>query len=209
VKRGDDLREHMLFAAKDVFLDHGFERASMDLIAARAGTTKRTLYAHFENKEKLFLAVIELTRGLALDRLKAPADYGDDPEHALVAFCGRFLETLVWDRSIRMSRLTIAEVERFRDGAARFHEAMFGTAQARLETYLRDRLALTKKSATVAATELLGRVLYPAFTEALFGLGPVIERHDGDGFAPGLDLKPIRTAVADLIQTARAPSRAR
>jgi hypothetical protein len=32
--------------AKDVFLETGYERASMDAVAARAGTSKRSLYAH-------------------------------------------------------------------------------------------------------------------------------------------------------------------
>ena len=36
----------------------------MDVIAARVATSKRTLYAHCESKVKLFLAVIELVRGL-------------------------------------------------------------------------------------------------------------------------------------------------
>jgi AcrR family transcriptional regulator len=44
-KRGLELREHMLYAAKNVFLEVGFERASMDVIAARAKTSKRTLSA--------------------------------------------------------------------------------------------------------------------------------------------------------------------
>src|SRR3954463_13481033 len=136
-RRGDELREHMLFIAKDVFTEVGFERTSMDLIAARAATTKRTLYAHFESKEKLFLAVLELVRGLLLDRLKTPGDYAADPDQALVLYCGRFLELVVWQKSIRMCRLSIAESERFPDGAARFHEAIFGTAQDRLEAFLR------------------------------------------------------------------------
>jgi len=59
-RRGDKLREHILWIAKDVFLEMGFERASMDVVAARAETSKRSLYAHFESKEKLFLAVIDL-----------------------------------------------------------------------------------------------------------------------------------------------------
>ena len=69
-RRGDKLREHILWTAKDVFLEMGFERASMDVVAGRAETSKRTLYAHFESKEKLFLAVIELVRGLFLGRLE-------------------------------------------------------------------------------------------------------------------------------------------
>ena len=67
--RGEQLRRHILFAAKDVFLETGYERASMDTVAARAGTSKRSLYAHFESKDKLFLAVLDFVRELYLGRL--------------------------------------------------------------------------------------------------------------------------------------------
>ena len=41
------------------------------MIAERAKTSKRTLYAHFENKQKLYLAVVALIRGLYLDKLQS------------------------------------------------------------------------------------------------------------------------------------------
>ena len=66
-RRGDELRKHVLQVARGVFLEMGFERASMDEVASRAETTKRSLYAHFESKEKLFLAVIERMRGRFLE----------------------------------------------------------------------------------------------------------------------------------------------
>lgn len=194
-RRGDDLRDRILSAAKDVFLAHGFERASMDLIAEKADTTKRTLYAHFESKEKLFLAIVDYTRELLAARLKFPADYGDDPEHALVLFCGRFLETMIRNRSIRMCRLTLAEAGRFPDGAVLFHEAIFGTVQDRLARHLRERMAVPKSTATRAAVDLLGRILYPRFTRALFGAEPEVGEH--------VDLKPIRAAVAETLRAAR------
>jgi AcrR family transcriptional regulator len=50
-KRSGTLRENILWAAPDVFLESGYDRASMDVVASRAKTTKRTLYAHFANKE--------------------------------------------------------------------------------------------------------------------------------------------------------------
>ena len=112
-RRGDELSEHILFAAKDVFLELGFERASMDVIAERAKTSKRTLYAHFESKEKLYLAVIDLIRGLYLGKLRSPADYAEDTSEALVQFCGRFMELRLWTAAIRMYRLAISEAERF------------------------------------------------------------------------------------------------
>ncbi|HWN56582.1 MAG TPA: helix-turn-helix domain-containing protein, partial [Methylomirabilota bacterium] len=47
-------RVAILEAAKNVFSEQGYELATMDDIAERAATTKRTVYAHFENKETLF-----------------------------------------------------------------------------------------------------------------------------------------------------------
>src|ERR1041384_2762934 len=96
-RRGGELREPLLRAGKDVFLEMGYERASMDAVAARAETSKRSLYAHFESKEKLFAAVIELVRGLLLGRLRMPGDYSEEPAEALVMFCGRYLETLLYE----------------------------------------------------------------------------------------------------------------
>lgn len=50
-RRGEALREHILDTAKLAFLEDGFERTSMDAIAARAETSKRPLYAHFPTKD--------------------------------------------------------------------------------------------------------------------------------------------------------------
>ena len=51
--------ERLLDAATAVFAEEGFEGATMEAIAARAGTTKPTLYARFGSKEELFAAVYE------------------------------------------------------------------------------------------------------------------------------------------------------
>ena len=119
-RRGEKLSEHILWIAKDVFLEMGFERASMDVVASRAETSKRTLYAHFKSKKKLFLAVIELVRGLFLSRLRMPGDYSEKPVDALVMFCGRYLEILLYEGSIRMIRVSMAETERFPEQAAEY-----------------------------------------------------------------------------------------
>jgi TetR/AcrR family transcriptional repressor of mexJK operon len=41
-----------------MFTAHGFERVSMDQIAAEAGVSKLTVYSHFGDKETLFSAAI-------------------------------------------------------------------------------------------------------------------------------------------------------
>ena len=200
-RRGDKLREHILWVAKDVFLEMGFERASMDVVASRAETSKRSLYAHFESKEKLFLAVIDLVRGLFLSRLRMPGDYSAKPAEALVMFCGRYLEILLYEGSIRMCRLGIAETARFPEGSAQYFDVIFSTVHQRLSAYLKGTFELTAKAASEAAQKLLGRVIYPRFLRALFGIDEPAERFDVDAISPDFDLKPIRKAVAELMES--------
>ena len=200
-KRGDQLREHILWVAKDVFLEVGFERASMDVVASRAETSKRSLYAHFESKEKLFLAVIDLVRGLFLDKLKHPGDYAPKPADALVMFCARYLEVMLFQHSVQMCRVAMAEAARFPEGAARYFDVLFTEVQRRLTAYLRDTFELSPKAGAQAAQSLLGRILYPRLPRAFFGIDPLAERFDDEALAPGFDLKPIRRAVAELIET--------
>ncbi|HEX9334432.1 MAG TPA: TetR/AcrR family transcriptional regulator [Pseudonocardiaceae bacterium] len=45
-------------AARTVFGREGFTRASVDAIATEAGVSKRTIYNHYPDKERLFLSVI-------------------------------------------------------------------------------------------------------------------------------------------------------
>lgn len=51
-------REAFLVAAKEVFQEMSFDRASMDEIAARVGSSKATLYRYFDTKEALFQELI-------------------------------------------------------------------------------------------------------------------------------------------------------
>jgi AcrR family transcriptional regulator len=198
-RRGGALREHILYAAKDVFLEMGFERASMDAIAERAGTSKRTLYAHFESKEKLFFAIIDVARAGFSDRLKQPGDYSGDPVEALTLFCARLLQMMHWAPVVRMWRMSIAEVDRFPEGATAYYNAMFPEIQDRLSDYLRTAFALSPKAAASAAQELLGKLMYPAFPRLLFGLEPLEGTFDER--ATGIDLKPIRKLVCATIAT--------
>jgi len=49
----------ILAAARDEFAEHGLGGARVDRIAERAGLNKRLIYYYFEDKEKLFQAVLE------------------------------------------------------------------------------------------------------------------------------------------------------
>ena len=200
-KRGEKAREHILWADKNAFLELGFERASMDEIAARAQTSKRTLYAHFESKENLYLAVVEMVGDLYLylEKLKPPSDYGDNPAQALVSYCGRFLEIVLFAPSIQMSRISIVGAERSPDGATDYFNAIFTAAHERLSDYLAATFTLSPQASSDAAQKLLGRVLHPRFLRALFGVDELSSHLGEDSIRDDLDLEPIRRAVAALL----------
>jgi len=200
-RRGDALREHILWVAKEVFLEHGFERASMDEVASRAQTSKRSLYAHFENKEKLFLAVIELVRGLFLSRIKEPSAYSTKPAEALEAFCARYLEALLYESSIKMLRVSMAETARFPEGAAKHHDVLFTEVSARVSNYLKATFSLNARVSADAAQRLIARLLFPRLPRALFGLEDLVEEFDEHALSPKIDVKAVRKAVAELLAT--------
>lgn len=56
-------REAILMAAIAVFAEHGYQGATMDQIARRAGVAKGTAYLHFADKADLFYAVFERWAG--------------------------------------------------------------------------------------------------------------------------------------------------
>lgn len=57
--RGVARRQAFLQAAREVFLEQGYEAASVNDVVRRAGGSLATLYAQFGNKEGLFLAVTQ------------------------------------------------------------------------------------------------------------------------------------------------------
>lgn len=87
-------------AAHSHFNAHGFERASVDAIAADAGVSKMTIYSHFASKEGLFEAVIRdrtdrVMGGLAGVEALDPTQ----PQKALLAVGEQFL-TLVREEEV-------------------------------------------------------------------------------------------------------------
>lgn len=67
-------RQKIIDAAYDIFYRHGFKRAGMDEIAGTAGITKRTLYTHFESKDKLLEEVLQQQHALGISRIASWAD---------------------------------------------------------------------------------------------------------------------------------------
>jgi TetR/AcrR family transcriptional regulator, regulator of autoinduction and epiphytic fitness len=192
-RRGAVLREHILDTAKLAFLEDGFERTSMDAIAARAETSKRSLYAHFPTKDALFLAVLERTRALFGARMRTPAEYSGQPAEAVVRYCGRFVQLLRWSSVARMLRLGIAEADRLPDLAAGLYDVLFGVTVGDLASHLGTAFGLATDEAEAAANELIGLVIHPTLPRLLLGVEPFAdETPEETRLAADVDLDRIR-----------------
>ncbi|MFI5589541.1 TetR/AcrR family transcriptional regulator [Amycolatopsis sp. NPDC051758] len=205
-RRGEALREHILDTAKLAFLETGFERTSMDAIAALAETSKRSLYAHFPTKDALFLAVVERIRALFGARMGAPADYAGEPAEAVVRYCGRFVQLLRWSSVGKMVRLGIGEADRLPELAAGLFDVLFGITTGNLATHLETASGLAAAEAEVVANELIGLTIHPALPRLLFGVDPLTDELPQPAhLAADVDLDRIRRFLDHLVPTPPQP----
>ncbi|HEY5319671.1 MAG TPA: TetR/AcrR family transcriptional regulator [Galbitalea sp.] len=199
-RRGDTLREHILEVAKYAFLELGFERTSMDALAARAETSKRSLYAYFPTKDELFLAVIDRAHELFRGRMQTPGHYSTDPAEATALYCGRFLQMLAWAPILQTCRMGITEASRLPEAAAQLYEIFFGTATNRLASYLAAEYDLDAGEAESIASRLLGMTVYPTLPLALFGISKLRDDlPDEASIETDVDMKAIREATTSAL----------
>lgn len=72
--RSELKRQAILEAAKRAFLEHGVQGTSMDMLAAMAEVSKRTVYNHFESKEALVMSLMSELWQQAKHQLSATYD---------------------------------------------------------------------------------------------------------------------------------------
>ncbi|KYF70449.1 TetR/AcrR family transcriptional regulator [Sorangium cellulosum] len=109
-------RAQIRAAARRLFLEHGLGATSTDAIAAEAGVSKRTLYAHYPSKELLLQSVIEeLLAGPGQRGLTMVAPLPEDApafRDALAGFLRAVLATLMQPDYIGLVRVVVAEIPR-------------------------------------------------------------------------------------------------
>ncbi|QIX52662.1 TetR/AcrR family transcriptional regulator [Rhodococcus sp. DMU1] len=103
-------------AALHLFLENGYEGATMNAIAAAAGTTKPSLYARFPTKEAVFRSVLEwaMTQADWPTPEQEPPDL-DDLEGALTAVAEAALRRALDPSMIRLQQIAIAYASRYPD----------------------------------------------------------------------------------------------
>ncbi len=182
----DPREETILLAAFDVFIERGYEGATMLEIATRARVSKLTLYAHFADKEGLFEALIAWGAGrYTLDFAAIEALAEADPKAALEAYALALTRFMTRWQSLALYRIAIGEYAR-RPQIARGHHARIAADRDERIGALVGRLAAAGHIETGAeadfAADLMAVLRGDLYFDALSGARPAptkpeVERH--------------------------------
>ncbi len=168
--RTETRRAAIIDVAARIFLQSGYERASMDDIAARAGGSKATLYGYFPTKEELFMTVIRQKMGQVGHALHDLAlRGGEDPGEVLGQFGREYLASTQSAEARALKRVLSGYLERDEKAAQSFWAGGVQKMFDRVERYLADateagRLAVPEPK--VASKQLLS-LLEAEFTWTL------------------------------------------
>jgi len=163
MSRSEQKRAQILEAATELFCGQGFPNTSMDEVAKKAGVSKQTVYAHFGNKDDLFLAAIE-SKCVVYQLTEVLADPAQ-PESALALFAEYFGELIASDDAITVYRACVSQVETHPEPAQLYFEAgpehmlgLLGDYFTRVEDHGRYRFGDKRRAATRLCLMLFGEL---------------------------------------------------
>jgi AcrR family transcriptional regulator len=100
-------------AALRLFAERGFAATRLEDVAVAAGVSKGTVYLYFENKEKLFEAVVRDTVTPNIDQIEALVDAFDGSTPNLLRTLGTVVVTALDGPLPAVAKLVIAESGNF------------------------------------------------------------------------------------------------
>ncbi len=174
---GQDLRKYrqILEGARKVFLEKGFDAASMNDIARVAGVSKGTLYVYFENKERLFLDLIAEEKRADLWPIVS-LDHGDhDIEAVLNRFGQEFLKLLTRPYYIKAMRTVFSIVERMPEIGADYYARGPQVCMGKLAQYLEAQVkagVVAIDDCTLAAQQFMDLSQSGVLRQLLFNAAP-------------------------------------
>ncbi|MFI6736352.1 TetR/AcrR family transcriptional regulator [Nonomuraea sp. NPDC050451] len=179
-------RAAVMRAAQEAFIQEGYGGASIDKIAADAGVSKQTVYNHFGDKQRLFLAVVEAARAEADAQSVVDDSLLRSPEHLkrdLTTLGTELLRVVLDERISAMRRLLIAEAARHPE----LNDRCGGGGQGRgtiprVVEWLTLRLALLTVQGVLdvpdpeeAASHFVALLSFPGQQQSNYGAQPLTE----------------------------------
>jgi len=112
-KRKSHKYHNILNSAGAVFAEHGFYKATISQIAARAGVADGTLYLYFKNKDDILYQYLSFKTDVVFEKMNAAVAKGTDAESKLRNLIRCHLEEFQRDKN--MAIIFQSEVRYLRD----------------------------------------------------------------------------------------------
>ncbi len=130
-------RQQLMEGARRVFLEHGFDGASVGDIVRAAGISKGTLYAYFPSKEKLFETLVFEDKRKQAEAICVLDDGDENARRVLTKLGTSMIEMMAKPDHVALVRIVIGASAKFPEIGRAFYEAGPGYGIARLAEYLR------------------------------------------------------------------------
>jgi AcrR family transcriptional regulator len=167
-------RRQILDGARKVFMDLGFDGASMGEIARSAGVSKGTLYVYFTDKSRLFEAIVE-EESLEQGKVAFNFDPERDVTTTLTEFGQAYIQLLCRPGGGSATRTVMAIAERMPEVGRRFYDNVVAHTIARLAAYLEARVAegeLAIEDCQLAAAQFMQMCQALLFMPFIFQAAP-------------------------------------
>lgn len=165
-------RRQILDGAREVFLARGFDAASMGDIAAAAGVSKGTLYVYFENKQKLFAALVAEQCRQTAERAFVLDAVDQDARAALTKLGKSFIDGLTRPQHVATIRIVTAVAGKLPELGRIFLDSGPRAGAARLSDWLRAKIArgeLKISDVELAAWQFLSLCQGPVLAPIILG----------------------------------------
>ncbi len=167
-------RRQILDGARKVFLDLGFDGASMGEIARSAGVSKGTLYVYFADKSRLFEAIVE-EETLEQGKVRFNFDPAQEVTTTLTEFGQAYIAMICRPGGGSAIRTVMAIAERMPDVGRRYYENVLEHTIGRLAAYLDARVKLEELAiddCQLAASQFLLMCQATLFLPFIFQAAP-------------------------------------
>ena len=165
-------RDQILDGALKIFMEKGFDGASMNDVTRAAGVSKGTIYVYFENKDDLFVALINRERARMAENVRTALDETVPLEDTLFNFGMLVATHLSSPRTARGMRMALGVVDTMPDTAHCFLREGLGSGPQIMKAYLDKQVAaatLNIEDTTLAARQFADLCVSGLFKSALFG----------------------------------------
>lgn len=173
-------RKELIKYATDMFMEMGYEKASMNNLVKRSGSSKSTIYKHFRSRQALFIAVLD-------EKLRdhlAPIENLDlttlSIEEGLKLIGRTGIKVITSKDHINLCRIIYAEAERIPHVGRTYYEHGPKRGMAGVTKYLSTMVEKSKikcKNPSLASQYFWGMILHKPMLERYCGIkGPMTTR---------------------------------